>query len=167
MGQGWSQEYAAADTYNTTGNTTSAGLGPRIRADSEPPTSQHYGGTKLNGNIPEDEEVQSGPSNLTQLSPPIAAADWKRVSHESGILKEKPTQLLKQAQLAAFLESKAAPASSFSDSPSLDPIEPLGPPKPRERAQSYGGLSHFSDYTLFPDKFGACLLYTSPSPRDS
>ena len=52
MGQGWSQEYTSSDIYNNTGGTTTSGLGPRTRADSEPPTSAHYGGTKLNINIP-------------------------------------------------------------------------------------------------------------------
>ena len=154
MGQGWSQEYSAADIYNNGGNTTSDGLGPRIRADSEPPTSLHYGGTKLAGNIPEDEELQTTPTNLAQFPSPIASADWKRVYTESGFLKEKPNELMKQSQLSAYLETKAAASSKLSNSSSSEQIELLNPPKPRDRSNSYGGYSHFSDFSLFPDKFG-------------
>ena len=125
MGQGWSQEYSASDVYNNGGNTTSTGLGPRVRADSEPPTSAHFGGTKLNGNIPEDEELQTTPTNLAHFSAPIACADWKRANNESGILKEKPNQLIKQAQLSAYLESKAATSSTFSDNSSIERKELL------------------------------------------
>jgi len=149
MGQGWSQEYTSSDLYNNTGSTTSNGLGPRVRADSEPPTSAHYGGTKLNANIPEDEELTTTPTNLAQISTPIAVADWKRASGDSGILKEKP------AQLAALLDSKASTSSTFSDFNSSENRELLNPPKPRDRSQSVGGYSHFSDFSLFPDKFGA------------
>jgi len=144
MGQGWSQEY-----YNNPAATTTSGIGPRIRADSEPPTSAHYGGTKLNGNIPEDEELTTTPTNLAQISTPIAVADWKRASGDSGILKEKP------AQLAELLESKAATSSTFSDFNELENKKLLNPPKPRDRSQSVGGYSHFSDFSLFPDKYGA------------
>ena len=154
MGQGWSQEYSAADIYNNGGNTTSNGLGPRLRADSEPPTSPHYGGTKLNGNIPEDEELQTTSTNLAQFPTPIASADWKRASTESGILKEKSNELIKQAQLSAYLKSKAATASTFSNTSSPEKTELLNPPKPRDRSASYGGYSHFSDFSLFPDKYG-------------
>ena len=147
MGQGWSQEYTTSDIYSNTGATTTSGLGPRIRADSEPPTSAHYGGTKLNVNIPEDEELTTTPSNIAKISTPIACADWKRASADSGILKEKP------AQLAALLESKAATSSTFSDFNELENTISLNPPKPRDRSQSVGGYSHFSDFSLFPDKF--------------
>ena len=149
MGQGWSEGYTTADIYNNPGATTSAGLGPRYRADSEPPTSAHYGGTKLNANIPEDEELKTTPSDLAQLKKPIASADWKKASAESGILKEKP------AALAALLESKVAQSSTFSDASALDQKVTFSPPKPRERTQSLGGYSHFCDFSLFPDKFGA------------
>ena len=155
MGQGWSQEYSAADIYNNGVNTTSNGLGPRIRADSEPPTSPHYGGTKLNGNIPEDEELQTTHTSLAQFPAPIASADWKKANTESGILKEKPNELVKQAQLGAYLESKVAASSTFSDTSSLEKKELFVPPKPRDRSNSYGGYSHFSDFSLFPDKYGA------------
>ena len=144
MGQGWSQEYSGADAYSNAGATTSAGLGPRIRADSEPPTSAHYGGTKLNTIIPEDEELTTIPSNLAQM----ASADWKKASAESGILKEKPSQL------AALLESKVVTSSTFSDASSLDDKELLRMAKRRDRTQSLGGYSHFADFSLFPDKYG-------------
>ena len=159
MGQGWSQEYSNMLDQRQPGGggTTSAGLGPKYRADSEPPTSSHYGGTQLNAMIPEDEELETiSPTNLaTSHLPPnnvAATADWRKASTESGILKEK--------SLAALLEAKAAQQSSFSTggavshSPSLSEGQGLNLPKPRDRAQSVGGYSHFSDFSLFPDKFG-------------
>ena len=106
MGQGWSQDYSAVDIKSTTGATTSAGIGPRFRADSEPPTSSHYGGTKLNSNIPEDEELQTTSANLAKLTNPIASADWKKASGDSGILKEK------SAALAAILDAKSTQSPS-------------------------------------------------------
>ena len=149
MGQGWSQEYSSTDIYTSAGATTSAGLGPKTRADSEPPTSI-YGGTQLNLNIPEDEELKTTPSELAKLTPPpIASADWKKAAADSGILKEK------SATLAAFLESKPSHSSTFSDGSFLEVKEALGPPKPRERSQSVGGFAHFADFSLFPDKFGS------------
>ena len=95
MGQGWSGEYPAGEAYGNTGINSSVGLGPRIRADSEPPTSAHYGGTKLDVTIPEDEEINATHSNLAQFTKPIASADWKRASTDSGILKEKPGQKIR------------------------------------------------------------------------
>lgn len=148
MGQGWSGEYPAGEAYGNTGINSSVGLGPRIRADSEPPTSAHYGGTKLDVTIPEDEEINATHSNLAQFTKPIASADWKRASTDSGILKEKP------GQLATLLESKVTASSTFSDQVSLNNRDIiLNPPKPRDRSQSVGGYSHFADFSLFPDKF--------------
>ena len=140
MGQGWSQEYSGPVA------TTSAGLGPKYRADSEPPTSAHYGGTKLDSNIPEDEELQTTPAQLTN---PIASADWKKASSESGILKEK------SAALAAILDAKAAQPPSGTLQKSSSQGENLCPPKPQlDRSQSLIGYSPFADFSLFPDKFG-------------
>lgn len=149
MGQGWSQEYNSSDVYNNSGSITASSRVPRIRADSEPPTSAVYGGTKLNANIPEDEELTTTPTNLAKMTAPIAVADWKRASGDSGILKEKP------AQLASLLESRAVTSSTFSDFNAQENTESLCPPKRRDRSQSLGGYSHFSDFSLFPDKFGA------------
>ena len=138
MGQGWSGEYPGGEAYGNTGINSSVGLGPRIRADSEPPTSAHYGGTKLDVTIPEDEEINATHSNLAQFTKPIASADWKRASTDSGILKEKP------GQLATLLESKVAASSTFSDQASLNNRDIiLNPPKPRDRSQSVGGYSSF------------------------
>lgn len=129
MGQAWSDgSFPVADGQVPSHVLSHAS--PRLRSDSEPPTS--WGGHAVT-RIPENEEVNVQTSD-------IQYADWKKSSRASGILREK-----------AGLAPVSAPTTPLSEEP--PPLTLDFQPKPKLGRSMSVDHTHLADFSMFPDKF--------------